>query len=94
MDPQKRAFPNWEYTDLQMRQAMMLTVPADFFLTSSILFILVRHTSQYYRIILITPSSVTLKYICICVCFYMFRSVNNHLHKAIDFSRKLLLHRT
>jgi hypothetical protein len=30
----------------------------------------------YYRISLITPSSVTLKYICIYVCLYMFRLVN------------------
>jgi hypothetical protein len=60
-----------------------------------ILFILVRHTSQYNRIILITPSSVTLKYICIYVCLYMFQLVNNHVQKVINnISRKLLLHKT
>jgi hypothetical protein len=36
---------------------------------------------------------VTSKYICIYVCLYMFRLVNNHLQKAINnISRKLLLH--
>jgi hypothetical protein len=37
-----------------------------------------------YRIILITPSSVTSKYICIYVYLYMFRLVSNHLQKAMN----------
>jgi hypothetical protein len=49
----------------------------------------------YYRIILFTPFSVPSKYICIYVCLYMFRLVNNHLQKAINnISRTLLLHKT
>jgi hypothetical protein len=47
-----RPFPSWRY---------LYPTPRYFLYKSLylILFILVRHTSQYYRIILITPSSVT-----------------------------------
>jgi hypothetical protein len=42
-----------------------------------ILFILVRHASQYYRISLMTPSSVILKYICV------YKHVKAHIYTNI-----------